>query len=318
MSQINDLLPKQQAFNPNDVHIECICVPKIFDWVIIPASIQQLVSIPAPCLQALQNISHLTVECMSSTNVFQHLQPDQTQVLSLKRSVPGLPDQMAVTSLACSVPVTLSFLDRDLPQSPPIWMVKTDIQVRLRDVVICLPEPLNKQNMTCRVISCEGTGIVLGEKVQLHLDLCVTVLVEAEVKLEIPAKFCQPRHQPIRVLGPSRPTLCPIPITDEFCGNFRIECNQKRETLWENLDISPPPSGTITITLEEGCPSLFVIINETQVFEVKKGESRSLTFELLEKVEIECSNSGRPCLGKYCMSIHYFVFVPAEKDSPNS
>jgi hypothetical protein len=308
----------QQTFVPNNVQTECICVPKIFDWVIAPIHTQKTVSIPRSCLQIIKNIPNLTVEYMSQPNGFQLLKPNQTQILSLKRSVHGLSDQMAVATFSFSVPVTLSLLNKDLPQSRPVCIIMKTIQVILRDVVICLPAPLNKQNITCGVISSEGIGMVLGNEVQLYLDLCVNVQVQAETKLEIPSKICQPRQfipAPGAAGAPQVCPICPIPVKDEFCGNFRIDCNQNRHTLWESVGISPFPSGTITITLEEGCSSIDVIINEIVMFEVKKGQSQSLTFEFIEKVEIQCHDEESLCLGKYCMSIHYFA--PAKNDSTN-
>jgi hypothetical protein len=333
MTRKSPLLLTQPSFIQTHAQIECIRVPKIFDWVVVPTNTQQTVPIPEPCLQTIQSVPNLTVECMSLKNGFELLQSDKTQILSLKRLAYGLADQMAVATFLCSVPVTLSFLNGDLPQSPSICTISTSIQVLVRDVVICLPQPLNKQNIVCSVINCEGSGIVAEKEALLDLHLCISVQVEAEVKLEIPAKFCQPR-QPIPVsttppicpeilfppqcsFFPPRPAFCPILITDKFCGNFQITCNGSRQTLWENVGITPSPSGTITILLQEGCTSIDVLINSSTMFEVQKEQSISHTFDSLEKVEIQCQDPGKPCIGKYCMTIHYFVFVPTEDDSTN-
>ena len=81
-----------------------------------------------------------------------------------------------------------------------------------RRLVVCAPEPFTSDNVFCRIISLTVIQTLLKQVIpdlglQVMLDICFEVQVEAEVKLEVLAKFCFPRENDIEI-----PTsdVCPI------------------------------------------------------------------------------------------------------------
>ena len=198
----------QCPFPPqNNIQPECIEVMKVYDWTIISANTEQLVTVPQCCLQMIQNIKNLKIQCCPNTDP---LPPsDMVQSCSIQRNVPGLPCSAALVTIRCMNLFKLLFFDGDNPNCPgsSVCCVEGNIPVLIKNVVVCLPEPLNCANIFCGAISCEGFGVLIDDQVEIDLTICMDIQVKLDVKLEVMAKFCQPR---LPITPPV--TTCPIGV----------------------------------------------------------------------------------------------------------
>ncbi|GIO04831.1 hypothetical protein J31TS6_08590 [Brevibacillus reuszeri] len=197
---------------PNNLQEECIRVNKVYDWVVLANSYRNKIAIPDDCralvdaaIRAGQDISFSCVEPVT---------PAPTcSVVGIRREtivVGGTTVRVGVVHFVFGATVQLTvFAD-----GTPLCTFTTTVQFD-QEVVLCLPEPLGEDNIVCRIsaIECSPTGsVLLGGMVQLDVIICVEIQVEAEVKLEVLAKFCSPRPNTIPVPSPTPSFRCP-PIT---------------------------------------------------------------------------------------------------------
>lgn len=252
MKKIRPIKGSQLPLRPNDVAPECICVPKVYDWVIFPNRDRNKVPIPEPCRTQVEELIEqgipLRIDIVEPTipPVFpifcgpRSPQPGAScSVLSFRRTqIPGPTGELvdvAVVRLLFSITVTVIIVREDTG----VEVCRFDASIQLDDeVVLCLPEPLNETNIRCRIIEIDvvSTGIIFDGLVELDVALCKEVQVEADVKLEVLAKFCQPRGPipvpngfefpcPPRVdFPPQCPTLFPLQNCD--CQGAVVATNQ--------------------------------------------------------------------------------------------
>ncbi|WP_052158747.1 hypothetical protein [Halobacillus sp. BBL2006] len=225
---INDL-------TPNSLMPECIRVMKVYDWITDINSYENKTSIPAasfcnePCASrvraALEKHHDLKVECntpevpppfpLKEIKNFSNKCPKKCEdkfdrfsceILEIENGTPG------VVRILWTVFVELKIIDATEDK----LLCKFDVPVQFdEEYMICIPAPLDEDNISCRItkIFCKPTNrVLLGDLVQLRVTICKEIQVEAEVKLEVLGKFCQPRPNDIPL---------PPPIT-EVCPDFEF------------------------------------------------------------------------------------------------
>lgn len=197
---------------PNNLQPECIRVNKVYDWVVLANSYRNKIALPDDCRAlvdaAIRAGQDITISCLEP------IAPGPTcNVVSIRREniiVNGTTVRVGVVRFVFGATVVV----RVFADSTPLCEFSTTVQFD-QEVVLCLPEPLDEHNIVCRIsaIECNPAGNVLfGGMVQLDVIVCVEIQVEAEVKLEVLAKFCSPRPNSIPVPSPTPSFRCP-PIT---------------------------------------------------------------------------------------------------------
>jgi hypothetical protein len=263
MDKIRPIKVSQLPLIPNDVQPECICVPKVYDWVVSPNHDRASVAIPGPCNDTITELVQagvpLQVEVVAPapTRAFPlSSAPSQAgivvSVLGPIRRIP-IPDPTIVGTFIEVAQVR--FLTTI---TAPITIIRTDIDeivcdfiasIQLDDeVVICLPPPLHQDNIQSRVLNLNivPTGVILNGFVELDVTLCHEVQVKTDVIMEVVAKFCQPRS-PIQFLPPI--TTC-VPRVDfpTQCPSFfpRADCDVQGVALETSsgVSVSLGPLGT--------------------------------------------------------------------------
>jgi hypothetical protein len=233
MDKIRPIKGSQLSLVPNDVQPECICVPKVYDWVVSPNNDRASVAIPESYNDTVTGLAQqgvpLRVEVVAPapTRAFPLASaPSQAgivvSVLGPIRRIP-IPDPTIVGTFIEVAQVR--FLTTI---TAPITIIRTDINevvsnfiasIQLDDqVVLCLPPPLDQDNIQSRVLNLNivPTGVILNGSVELDVTLCHEVQVKTDVILEVVAQFCQPRP-PIQIIPASStcvprvefPTQCP-------------------------------------------------------------------------------------------------------------
>ncbi|GIM46468.1 hypothetical protein DNHGIG_20170 [Collibacillus ludicampi] len=78
------------------------------------------------------------------------------------------------------------------------------------DVALCLPDPLGNENIVCRILDvlCNAKLVPFDQSILLNITLCKEIQVEADVKLQVPARFCSPRRL-ISCVVPTMSPTCP-------------------------------------------------------------------------------------------------------------
>ncbi|MED4752235.1 YncE family protein [Brevibacillus choshinensis] len=205
---------------------DCIRVQKVYDWVVAANRDRNKVPIPDDCrplidaaIRAGQNI---TIQCVEPTvpPTFPLIpKPQPTQSLDFSCTVIGIRRENIIVN-GNIVPVGIvrflfgaTLLIRVFANGTLLCEFPATIQFD-DEIVLCLPEPLDESNILCRITAVEcmpNNTILLGGMVELEVLICKEIQVEAEVKLEVLAKFCSPRPI-IPVPAPTPSFICP-PIT---------------------------------------------------------------------------------------------------------
>lgn len=95
-------------------------------------------------------------------------------------------------------------------------------------------------------------------------------------------------------------------IKDECCGQILVNHPfPQRTILWESGQLVA--LGTITIYYAKGKDRLLVYVNGDAIFSLLANQTRSITLPKIVKLEVgrEHGCDESPCVGKYCISIHY-------------
>jgi hypothetical protein len=241
--------------NPNNVSLECIRVPKVYDWVFDAISTDDSVNVPADCATAIaaavaDGRTPLNVTCeVPPVGGFFPLDPtpdpsgNVSCVVSAIIDRDGLPEGLGVVKVILTVRPLITVFDSTgaiICQFRPTFSTS-------RRLVACVPDPLTNNNATCRIISltCDTnfneTGVPdLG--LQIALDICFDVQFEAEVKLEVEGKFCFPRENDIDLPAGGS---CPTFVYPQQCATFpEPNCECQGEVISTNSDITITLDGT--------------------------------------------------------------------------
>jgi len=221
---------------PNPIGPECIRVTKVYDWVVLTNRDRNKVPIPDECFAQIENCRHqgntITATCS---------EVEGSRDCDLVGSRPAPEDLGAgarIVTLAFHVHMQVQFLCDGVPLPGCTFVVPVSF---VDDVILCFPEGTE---INCNIFDIQCSVVLnqmLGNMVMLDVVMCKDVQVEAEVKLEVEAKFCGPRAiVPI----PEEEVTCPIPTFPPQCPTFfpplNCECQGAAEF-----------SGTATIVYTE-------------------------------------------------------------------
>lgn len=213
----------------NSLQDECIRVPKVYDWVTDQLTVSKTVRFDRDQLEAIEEAMEdpsrrpLRIVCKTPTTppLFPLNQSDPRLIEDRGFFCEQVGEKQNVT-----VPVGGEFVDAQLVD----LLFNADVQILVLDrhgetvtdldvdaaamesFVLCFPDGTD---LLCRVskIFCRiSTGTLLlnnacPESFKLEVTFCVDVQVEAEVKLEVLAKFCSPRENSI--IAPENVNQCP-------------------------------------------------------------------------------------------------------------
>jgi hypothetical protein len=229
---------------PNNLQEECIRVPKVYDWVFDATYTNSNITLPAECAAAVnlavsEGRAPLDVVCeVPEVGGFFPIDgtPDSTGNVSCtissrieRRTVPvnGISTDLAVIQVIFTVRPLVTILDN---AGATVCQFRPTIGKSQR-LAVCAPEPFTSDNIACRLIelNCNRDFIetaVPDLGLQIALDICYEVQVEADVRLEVLAKFCFPRPNDITLpIGGICPTFeWPIACGSEVFPRPSCDC----------------------------------------------------------------------------------------------
>ncbi|MGV3467352.1 MAG: hypothetical protein ACO1OT_18935 [Heyndrickxia sp.] len=225
----NNHRPRKVMKAANSLQEECIRVPKVYDWVTDQLTVSKSVRFDHDQLEAIEDAMRdpsrrpLRIVCKTPTTppLFPLNQSDPRLIEERGFFCEQVGEKQNVT-----VPVGGEFVDAQLVD----LLFNADVKIQVLDrhgevvterkvdvaamesFVLCFPEGTD---LLCRVskIFCRiSTGSLLlnnpaPESFKLEVTFCVDVQVEAEVKLEVLAKFCSPREN--NITAPEVINQCP-------------------------------------------------------------------------------------------------------------
>lgn len=202
-----------QQVTPNPIGPECIRVTKIYDWVVLTNRDRTNVSIPEECATQIEACraegNTVTATCSEVLN---------SRSCDLIGAVPadigGVPGAQIVT-LAFNVNIRVQFFCNGVALPGCNFVAPVTF---IEDVVLCFPEgtEINCQifDVRCNVL----LNRLAGNTVVLDVVICPTVRVEAEVALEVEARFCGPRE--VIPVPPGQDLECEFPDFPPQCPTF--------------------------------------------------------------------------------------------------
>ncbi|WP_051272235.1 hypothetical protein [Shimazuella kribbensis] len=209
---------------PNNVQAECICVPKVYDFVVFTEDINATVPLPATppagCPTTVTDIF-----CSLTTEPFFPITCATNGICTVLDRRPINIDGVnaALVKLRQDIPVDVTLTGTDALGNPTSCTIAVLVPF-IRQVVLCFPPEFTNENLVCRIISgdCVITtpppvgGTPFPASVGIELNVCKEVQVLAAVKLEVLAKFCSPRP-PIDIPVTS---VCPPLLFPQQCDFF--------------------------------------------------------------------------------------------------
>lgn len=225
---------------PNNVQEECIRVTKVYDWVFDAITTDKGIELPREYAERVEEEvaagrTPLEVTCeVPDVGGFFPLDSPDTDGDAVctvssrieRREIPvnGTLREVGIINLIFTIRPLIKIYNKN---GRRIGSFRPTIS-ESRRLVVCAPKPFTSDNIHCRIISLNSdttyieTGVPdLG--LRAMLDICFEVQVEAEVKLEVLAKFCFPRENDIEIPTYSE---CPSFEWPEQCNFFpRDNCD---------------------------------------------------------------------------------------------
>ncbi|WP_192824837.1 hypothetical protein [Peribacillus frigoritolerans] len=197
---------------PNPIGPECIRVTKVYDWVVLTNRDRNKIQIPEECFAAIEEARHdgntITATCSEVVGT-----RSCDFIGATPANIPSVPGAQIV-SLAFHVHIRVIFFCNGAPLPGCNFVVPVSF---MDEVILCFPEGTE---INCNIFDVQCTVVLnqmLGDMVVLDVTMCKDVQVEAEVKLEVEAKFCGPRPViPIEEDG----FVCPTPRFPQQCPTF--------------------------------------------------------------------------------------------------
>ncbi|HEY8343182.1 MAG TPA: hypothetical protein VIK75_09370 [Calditerricola sp.] len=201
MMKANTLKGAQTPTPTPDFGAICIDTIKVFDWIRVVNTIENKVNIPDTCLPVPQGttatcriIDHRCFEAPTSTRA-----PVTVNGITLNR---------VTITVTGTVEVTLTRPDGTT-------CTFTFDFTRNEDFALCAPQGTV---INCSIVASQcRTTEILGQLLEVRLDLCKDIQVEAQVKLMVDAEECFPRENiPIPEPPPfACPPVVPLPQCPE-------------------------------------------------------------------------------------------------------
>jgi hypothetical protein len=198
------------TFVPNPIRPECIRVTKVYDWVVTTNRDRNKVPVPEPCFTEIENCRHsgnaVTASCeeIPGARGFDVI----STTPATNTGVPGA----VVATIAFHTTIRIQFFCNGAPLCDfPVPVSFVD------DFLLCNPTGTtivpNIFDVRCSVL----LNQMLGNMLVIDVIMCKEVQVEAEVKLEVEAKFCGPREL---IPPPPLEASCPPILFPEQCPSF--------------------------------------------------------------------------------------------------
>ncbi len=236
---------------PNNVQAECICVPKVYDFVVLTEDINSTVPVTptADCPTTVTDIF-----CNLITEPFFPITCEGNGICTVldRRSVQFDGINAALVKLRQDIPVDVTFVGTDAAGNPASCTIRVLVPF-VRQVVLCFPPEFDNTNLVCRIISgdCVVTspppvgGSPFPASVGLELNICKEIQVLAAVKLEVLAKFCSPRP-PIEI---PITTACPPLLFPQQCDFFPEPNCDCESTVNNSCTVSSAAASTCRLSL---------------------------------------------------------------------
>ncbi|NLJ40990.1 MAG: hypothetical protein GX352_05190 [Clostridiales bacterium] len=198
---------------------ECIRVNKVYDWIVLATERVEEIPIPVEDLEIIQGALDLghTLTVTGTINL-----PDDiiTEIVSVIRKVliiDGKPIEIGCAQILKTVTLNISVFDDTNGVAPIVEFLST-FQI-LERAGVCFPEPFTTDNIVLNVTSADAVAlspVPINDNFLFEVGICQELQVETEVKLEVLAKFCEPRDNTINcnldTISCTRPTYphqCP-------------------------------------------------------------------------------------------------------------
>ena len=213
---------------------ECIRVQKVYDWTVANTQDQRDIAPPIECVQpiayAIASGQLVTVTCTAPTpDLTIPIVPtpaplfcptEELCCLEIGREDVTLVDgtQAQLVAIVSSIPLHLVVS----ANGTVICEFDTHVKIFQKDV-LCAPQGTN---VLCRVTQIICDSVLLNEnQIVVNVNICKEIQVEAEVKLEVIARFCRPRAPipanilplqcpPVGQFPPQCPSIFPTPSCD--------------------------------------------------------------------------------------------------------
>lgn len=246
----------------SNVSTECICVPKIYDFVIFTEDINTTIPLPAvPPVGCPTMVTDIACTLVTVPTFFPITCETNGVCTVLDRSpitVNGV--DAALVKLRQEIPIDVTLTGTDATGATATCTIALTVPF-IRQVVLCFPPEFTNNNLICRIISGDCTittpppvgGVPFPASVGVELNVCKEIQVIAAVKLEILARFCSPRA-PIDVPMTS---VCPSTLFPEQCSFFPApNCNC--EATFNSTASVPTEVGVVvnSITIAAGTADL--------------------------------------------------------------
>ncbi|MGG4496627.1 hypothetical protein [Brevibacillus reuszeri] len=188
-----------------------IRVPKLYDWVLTTSYARIPVAVPlhyrAMVYEAREAGRRISVQCIQGYEPYSPKEITCRTCRPIRRTTiyhAGNPVPMGIVQRLFQTTLTLLFFaDCEL-------LFEFELPLELEDeIVLCIPEPLDQDNLVCRIVDFEctaQTGLLYDDKVVLHVFVCHEIRVEAVAVIEIMAQACKPRPNFL----PAPPRLLPL------------------------------------------------------------------------------------------------------------
>lgn len=279
---VKSIQGKQVA--PNPIGPECIRVTKIYDWVVLSNRDRTNVQIPAECATQIEACraegNTVTATCAEVLN------SRSCDLIGAAPTNIGVPGAQIVT-LSFNVNIRVQFFCNGVALPGCNFVAPVTF---VEDVILCFPEgtEINCQiyDVQCNVL----LNRMAGNTVVLDVVICPTVRVEAEVALEVEARFCGPRD--IIPIPAQQDPVCEFPSFPQQCPTFFPP--PVTTTVQGAVDFT----GTATISYIEGvlaaggAPGTFAARNVTASAVSTATPTGQLDFTVLIGDQCRLSNSS--------------------------
>jgi len=208
-------------FNLNDFRRECIDADKVYDWIInqqteTVTNVDDWDFIPIqggglnPC-DAPVEIDNVDCRILLGEGT-----DTECEVIDVEDMEVTLPDgeevDLQLVTLQKTIEVELTFDEGGQP-----FRATNTVTLPPEEVILCAPEGTEidcriLDSSNCRAFNLRCTdGSPEDFVADLRLNICQSIQSFTNVKLEVLARFCQPREEIIA------PTACPVPLFPEQC-----------------------------------------------------------------------------------------------------
>lgn len=201
-----------RQISPNPINPECIRVTKVYDWVVLTNRERNRVNIPEECLAQIEACRDaggtITATCTEVEG------SRSCDLVGTREAPEQFGPSAQIATLAFHVHLQLEFFCDGAPIPGCTFVVPVTL---VDDVLLCFPEGTvincNIFEVQCNVI----LNQMFGNTIMVDVLMCKDIQVEAEVKLEVEAKFCGPRADiPI----PEEEAVCPVQTFPPQCPAF--------------------------------------------------------------------------------------------------